>query len=368
MPKVREGEGRSEYVARCVPEAMKEGLTQEQAVGKCEGTFSARKSAESPQDCAIRKALEAPLPEGATVSGRTAQDGTGHAHGYALRGGDGTTSDAGGHRHQVRGWLVMPAGGHTHVLDRVYSGARKEASEHGTEPSEALRTAVEHVSEHPNYYRVLESVEMCGDPTRNPMLTVEKAGKPVGSTSQRADGTWRKVGEGDWRKVPESGLSRMGQPKKYATPAKPQSNKPSVKSFEPKSLAKDKDFWDWMDKKAMDDPDYDTSGLGRLSREDREQVAEDNAADYKRDFETDHPDHLRRSNAAALTASLKANGRKLTADALNEAALDANRADIDPSGGIAEAAKALSEAGVDLTKYLQAPERRNPSMDEEFGA
>jgi hypothetical protein len=168
---------------------------------------------EDARDCAIRKALEAPLPEGATVSGRTAADGTGHAHGYALRGGDGTTSDASGHRHQVRGWLVMPAAGHVHVLDRVHSGARKEASEHGMEPGDALRTAVEHVSEHPNYYRVLESVNMCGDPTRNPMLTVEKAGKPIGSTSQRADGTWRKVGEGDWRKVPEgrgAGSAKVG--------------------------------------------------------------------------------------------------------------------------------------------------------------
>jgi hypothetical protein len=225
MPEVKSGEERSDYMARCVPEIMKEGLTQEQAVGKCEGMFSARKSEESPQDCAVRKALEAPLPEGATVSGTTVKDGTGHVHGYAARGGEGTTSDAGGHRHQVRGWLVMPAEGHTHVLDRVYSGARKEASEHGMEPEEALRTAVEHVSEHPNYYRVLGSVAMCPNSIGDPRLAVEKAGKAIGSTSQRSDGTWKKVGEGDWRKVPAGGaprpggLSGMGQPKKYAKPS-----------------------------------------------------------------------------------------------------------------------------------------------------
>ena len=42
MPKVRKGEGRNKYVGRCVPEVMKEGKTQEQAVGKCEGMYSGK--------------------------------------------------------------------------------------------------------------------------------------------------------------------------------------------------------------------------------------------------------------------------------------------------------------------------------------
>lgn len=40
MPKVRPYETRGAYLARCIPIAMGEGLTQKQAVGKCEGMFS----------------------------------------------------------------------------------------------------------------------------------------------------------------------------------------------------------------------------------------------------------------------------------------------------------------------------------------
>ena len=42
MPKVKPGEKRSEYVARCVPEVMGEGKDQKAAVGKCEGMFTGR--------------------------------------------------------------------------------------------------------------------------------------------------------------------------------------------------------------------------------------------------------------------------------------------------------------------------------------
>ena len=40
MPTPREGESRSDFVARCVPVAMGEGLDQDAAVGKCEGMYS----------------------------------------------------------------------------------------------------------------------------------------------------------------------------------------------------------------------------------------------------------------------------------------------------------------------------------------
>jgi ClpP class serine protease len=39
MPQVKPGESRNAYMARCVPEVMKEGKTNEQAVGKCEGMY-----------------------------------------------------------------------------------------------------------------------------------------------------------------------------------------------------------------------------------------------------------------------------------------------------------------------------------------
>jgi len=56
MPDVREGEDRSSYMARCVPQVMKEGLDQKAAVGKCEGMYDShvKKSAS-----AVRKAIGA---------------------------------------------------------------------------------------------------------------------------------------------------------------------------------------------------------------------------------------------------------------------------------------------------------------------
>ena len=39
MPTPNENESRDDYMKRCVPQVMGEGLTQEQAVGKCEGMF-----------------------------------------------------------------------------------------------------------------------------------------------------------------------------------------------------------------------------------------------------------------------------------------------------------------------------------------
>jgi len=43
MPQVRSNEKRSEFVKRCVPIVMKEGLSQQAAVGKCEGIYSGKK-------------------------------------------------------------------------------------------------------------------------------------------------------------------------------------------------------------------------------------------------------------------------------------------------------------------------------------
>lgn len=40
MPEVKKGESRNEYVGRCIPVVKKEGRTQNQAVGKCEGMYS----------------------------------------------------------------------------------------------------------------------------------------------------------------------------------------------------------------------------------------------------------------------------------------------------------------------------------------
>lgn len=37
MPERKKGEGRSEYVSRCVKQVMGEGKTQKQALGQCYG-------------------------------------------------------------------------------------------------------------------------------------------------------------------------------------------------------------------------------------------------------------------------------------------------------------------------------------------
>jgi hypothetical protein len=42
MPAVKKGEKRNDYVKRCVSEVMKEGKTQKQSVGKCEGMFTGK--------------------------------------------------------------------------------------------------------------------------------------------------------------------------------------------------------------------------------------------------------------------------------------------------------------------------------------
>jgi len=43
MPKVKKGEIRNDYVSRAVPQMIKEGLTQKQAVGKAEGVYTSAK-------------------------------------------------------------------------------------------------------------------------------------------------------------------------------------------------------------------------------------------------------------------------------------------------------------------------------------
>ena len=40
MPKPGKSETRKDFVGRCVPQCVKEGLSQKQAVGKCEGIYS----------------------------------------------------------------------------------------------------------------------------------------------------------------------------------------------------------------------------------------------------------------------------------------------------------------------------------------
>lgn len=42
MPAVKRGETRNKYVSRAIPQLMREGLTQKQAVGKSEGMFSGK--------------------------------------------------------------------------------------------------------------------------------------------------------------------------------------------------------------------------------------------------------------------------------------------------------------------------------------
>jgi len=43
MPKPKAGESEKDFIARCIPEVMQEGATQEQALGKCYGIYRAEK-------------------------------------------------------------------------------------------------------------------------------------------------------------------------------------------------------------------------------------------------------------------------------------------------------------------------------------
>ena len=45
MYDIKPTESRSDYIARCVPFCMKGGLTQKQALGKCEGMYTEHKRA-----------------------------------------------------------------------------------------------------------------------------------------------------------------------------------------------------------------------------------------------------------------------------------------------------------------------------------
>ncbi len=40
MPEVKTGESRKDYLGRCIPMVMSEGLNRNQAVGKCEGMYN----------------------------------------------------------------------------------------------------------------------------------------------------------------------------------------------------------------------------------------------------------------------------------------------------------------------------------------
>lgn len=40
MPNVKANESKTDYMARCIPQVLKEGLDQKAAVGKCEGMYN----------------------------------------------------------------------------------------------------------------------------------------------------------------------------------------------------------------------------------------------------------------------------------------------------------------------------------------
>lgn len=67
MPKVKPGESRSDYVSRCVRTVMDEGLTREQAVGRCEGMYDSHleKSMDAdPLGSVLRRVEKAAYEEG----------------------------------------------------------------------------------------------------------------------------------------------------------------------------------------------------------------------------------------------------------------------------------------------------------------
>jgi|WetSurMetagenome_2_1015567.scaffolds.fasta_scaffold20333_5 hypothetical protein len=62
MPEVKTGESRKDYIARCVPVVMKEGLDNKAAVGKCEGLFDSHVKKSALTDEGLSKALDIAIP------------------------------------------------------------------------------------------------------------------------------------------------------------------------------------------------------------------------------------------------------------------------------------------------------------------
>jgi hypothetical protein len=212
MPEPTKGESREDFVGRCVPAVMGEGVDQDAAVGKCEGIFD---SHVAKAQGAVRKAISEPKPAGPFTGATTAaQDG--HKHAYAVDASGNGKAAGSGHVHEIAGWLVGMTNGHTHLLDRVMQGAAVE-KEHGMGAAERIKTAIDHLNEHPNYYRVLESVglSMTGevfheDVSRETATEVEKA-MPIGATSERKDGTYKKVGANEWKIVSPKSSEQKGK-------------------------------------------------------------------------------------------------------------------------------------------------------------
>lgn len=50
MPKPKPGESRNDFVGRCVPMKMREGMEQDAAMGACEGIYSGKKKEEEEED------------------------------------------------------------------------------------------------------------------------------------------------------------------------------------------------------------------------------------------------------------------------------------------------------------------------------
>jgi hypothetical protein len=62
MPEVKPGESRKDYIARCVPVVMKEGLDNKAAEGKCEGTWDSYVKKSALTNEGLHKALDIAIP------------------------------------------------------------------------------------------------------------------------------------------------------------------------------------------------------------------------------------------------------------------------------------------------------------------
>lgn len=100
MPTPTAGESEQDFVSRCIPIVMKEGLDQKQAAGKCYGMYRNAHKSMHP----VAMAMQQPINP-----------------------------------------------------DELKSGAAHEALEHGLDAKSAVQMAMDHLKEHPNYYSELKA-------------------------------------------------------------------------------------------------------------------------------------------------------------------------------------------------------------------
>jgi hypothetical protein len=242
MPKPMAGEPRNEYMSRCVPEVMKEGLTQEQAVGKCEGMFShaekltkVNKSIQN-IDRLIREqehidlvakyqheimkaqtveGYESPEPGDLEEAGKNLL-----AKVYASCRKDGGDKE---YCSKVAWTAVKNAGykslSRTMIMKAIANNMKRLAELSKDQKEETIEAGLDATA---------PSIQTNNVTEERPAESVMKAGAPPGTRHQRADGTYIKQQTGEWTREGKQG----------GTSKPEQENKPNGESKEPPTKQK----------------------------------------------------------------------------------------------------------------------------------